>query len=148
MRASELATEFPTVTLATPAVDAARQMAGNDLPGLIVLGQDESPFCVLPAAQVLRMAVPQYIQDDPALAGVIDEAAADTFIDNLGDHTVRELLPPPNSRELPTVTPDATLLEIAALMAQLRVPVVAVVDGNTMHGAITADALLDHVLGT
>lgn len=122
-------------------------MAGNDLPGLIVLGPDGSPSTVLGGTQVLRMSVPLYIQDDPALAGVVDEAAADTFAGCLGDKTVRELLPeePP---ELPVVAATATLLEVAALMARVRIPVVAVVDGRRLVGAITVDSLLDHTLGT
>ncbi|HZE42033.1 MAG TPA: CBS domain-containing protein [Stackebrandtia sp.] len=148
MRASDLATDFPTVTLDTPALEAARLMAGNDLPGLIVLGDNGSPCTVLAATQVLRMAVPRYIQDDPTLAGVIDEAAADTFVNGLGGRTVRELLPD-ETRELPVVPADATLLEIAALMAQVRIPIVAVLGADKrMTGAITADSLLDRVLAT
>lgn len=147
MRARELATEFPTVTLDTPALEAATVMAGNDLPGLIVLGEDGLPYTVLPGTQVLRLAVPLYIQDDPALARVVDEATADAFVSALDGRTVRQILPD-EKHELPVVDGGATLLEAAALMAQLHSPVVAVVDGDAMIGAITVDGLFDHVLGT
>jgi CBS domain-containing protein len=49
---------------------------------------------------------------------------------------------------LPVVGPDATVLEVAALMARARTPLVAVVAGGEMLGAITLDALLDRMLGT
>lgn len=147
MHAGALAREFPTVTLDTPALEAARLMAANDLPGLVVLGGDGRPCTVLGGTQVLRLAVPLYIQDDPTLAGVVDEAAADTFTTRLGDRTVRQLLPD-EPLELPVVDADATLLEVAALMARVRVPVCAVVDGDRLIGAITVDSLLDHALGT
>jgi hypothetical protein len=38
-----------------------------------------APFTILPGTQVLRLAVPRYCQDDPALARVVDEAHADAF---------------------------------------------------------------------
>jgi CBS domain-containing protein len=45
------------------------------------------------------------------------------------------------------VNPNATVLEVAALMARTRTPLVAVVDpGGALRGAITLDALLDRVL--
>jgi hypothetical protein len=34
------------------------------------------------------MAIPTYCQDDPALARVVDEAAADVFLRGFGDQTV------------------------------------------------------------
>lgn len=147
MHAGALAREFPTVTLDTSALEAARLMAGNDLPGLIVLGGDGRPCTVLGGTQVLRLAVPTYIQDDPTLAGVVDEAAADTFTARLDGKTVRQLLPD-ETLDLPVVDARSTLLEVAALMARVRVPVCAVVDDGALIGAITVDSLLDHALGT
>jgi CBS domain-containing protein len=92
------------------------------------------------------MAVPDYCQADPALARVIDEPAADVFLRGLGERTVAQCLPR-ERRELPVVNPDATVLEIAALMARIRSPLVAVVNAKgTMLGAITLDALLDRLL--
>jgi CBS domain-containing protein len=47
------------------------------------------------------------------------------------------------------VDPDATVLEIAALMARTRSPLVAVVDeAGMMRGAVTLDALLDRMLAS
>jgi CBS domain-containing protein len=144
MLASDLAVAFPTVRLDTSAIDAARLLAGQDLPGLIVVDDGELPLTILPDTEVIRMAVPRYCQVDPALAKVVDEAAAtDLFLHELSGCTVAECLPGERP-ELPVVEPDATVLEIAALMARAQSPLLAVVgrqDG--LLGAITLDALLD-----
>ncbi|GGK75405.1 hypothetical protein Sme01_51040 [Sphaerisporangium melleum] len=145
MHARDLVSGFPTVTADTPAVEAARLLAERDLPGLIVLDGDGLPLCVLPGTQVLRLAVPRYCQDDPALARVIDEDQADAFVRGLGARTVGECLPE-QPRELPITDPDATLLEVAALMARTKSPLVAVVDGDRLLGAITLKALLNRAL--
>jgi CBS domain-containing protein len=137
-----------TVVEGTPARDAARVLAAQDLPGLVVVDGKGRPLTVLAGTQVLRMALPSYCQDDPALARVVDEAAADVVLDGIGDRTVADLLPR-NRPELPAVSADATLLEVASVMARSNVPLVAVVDsGRVMTGAITLDGLLDRMLGT
>jgi CBS domain-containing protein len=143
MRAGDLATPFPTVTLDTPTIEAARLLAGQDLPGLIVLDERGCPFTILPGTRVLRMAIPSYYLDDPALARVIDEAAADVLLRELGDRMVAQALPE-HRPELAVVSPDATVLEIAALMAHTDTPLVAVVgQDRALRGAVTLDALLD-----
>ncbi|WP_117213518.1 CBS domain-containing protein [Allorhizocola rhizosphaerae] len=147
MRASDLTVEYPTVTMSTPAIEAARILAGGDLPGLIVVDDDGKPLLVLPGTQVLRLAVPPYCQDDPALARVIDEAAADVFIRELDGRTVQECLPE-KPKELPVVEGRATALEMAAMMARTRSPLVAVTAADgTLAGVVTIHALLDRVLG-
>jgi CBS domain-containing protein len=146
MRASDLARPFPTVGVDTPALEAARLLAGENLPGLIVVDEAGRPTTILPGTQVLRLAIPTYCQEDPNLARVVDEAAADVFLRGVGDRTVAECLPR-EPRELPVVDPDATLLEVAAVMAQARSPLVAVAPaGKPLIGAITLDALLDRML--
>ncbi|WP_043620026.1 CBS domain-containing protein [Nonomuraea candida] len=145
MRARDLAVEFPTVTLDTPALEAARLLADQDLPGLILIGDDGRPLSILPGTQVLRLAVPAYCQDDPALARVVDEAHADGFLRRLGGRTVRESLPE-QPRELPVTDAQATVLELAALMARTRSPLVAVMDQGRLLGAVTLQSLLDHAL--
>ncbi|QYC41821.1 CBS domain protein [Nonomuraea coxensis DSM 45129] len=146
VRARDLLADFPTVGLDSPVIDAARMLADHDLPGLIVVDDDRTPFTILPGTEVLRLAVPTYCLDDPALARVVDEAHADTFLDGLDGRTVREALPQ-RPRELPLTDPDATVLELAALMARTRSPLVAVVtDDQRLIGAVTLQALLDRVL--
>lgn len=146
MRARDLINDLPSVRPETAALEAARLLAGQRLPGLIVLDDFRRPVTILPGTDVLKMAVPRYYQSDPTLARVVDEATADVFADHLGDKTVAEVLPD-ELRELPVVDDDATALEIASVMARSRSPLVAVVDeAGAFIGAVTLGDLLDRVL--
>jgi CBS domain-containing protein len=147
MLARQLARQFPTVGLDSDALAAARILAEQRLPGLIVLDDRGLPHTVLPGSQVLRFVVPTYVQDDPALARAFDETSADGMCASLIDRTVRDLLPKKNDRlEIPIVEPDATSIEIAAQMAGMRSPIVAVVENDELLGAITVSTLLAHLL--
>ena len=138
---------FPTVTLDTDALEAARLLSEHRLPGLIVLDDDSHPYTVLPGSQVLRFVVPTYVQDDPALARAYDEKSADALCAKLASRTVRDVLPKQKDLlHLPIAAPDATSIEVAALMARLRSPIVAVVEDGTLLGAITVSDLLTHLL--
>ena len=141
MHAEQIAEAYPVVTLDTSAREAAELLATQRLPGIIVVDKDQRPFSVLPASQVVRCLVPSYVQDDPSLARVIDESLADRVADKLAKVTVRQMLPA-EPAELPVVNHDDTVLEVAAIMARLRCPVVAVVKDNDIIGAITAPRLL------
>jgi CBS domain-containing protein len=80
---------------------------------------------------------------------VYDEKASDELFGRLSGSTVKDVLPRPQDvDELPVVDPDATTIEVAAVMAGMHSPVVAVVDGDEILGAITVSRLLDHVLST
>ena len=149
MRARELAEDFPTVSLDTGAMEAAQTLSRERLPGLIVLDAEGRPYTVLPGSQVLRFLVPPYVQDDPRLARVYDEKASDELCAKLSDSTVRDLLPERHDvDEIPVVDHDATTIEVAAVMARMHSPVVVVVDGDAVLGAITVRRLLDHLLPT
>jgi CBS domain-containing protein len=147
VNAADLAEPFPTVALDTDALTAARTIGDARLPGLIVVDEDGSPYTVLGGSQVLRFMVPQYIQDDPALARVYDEEASEKLLGRLDAKTVHDLLPKKQDRDdLPAVDQDATLVEVAAVMAQMRSPLVAVLDQDgRVHGAITVSRLLEHL---
>ena len=148
MRARDLLTQCRVVRLGTAAIEAARLLAAEDLRGLVVLDDHDMPMTVLAGTQVLRLGVPAYIQDDPALARVVDEASADVFLRELGDRTVAECLPEQPS-ELPVVPPEATVLEVAALMARTRVPLVAVVDPERgLLGAVTLVTLMNRIVAS
>ena len=151
MTARKLAQPFPLVTPDTDAMEAAQTMAAQRLPGLIVCGDDGRPYTILPGSQVLRFLIPSYVQDNPVLAGALDEEASDELCRKLVHRTVRDLLPqPPDLDELPVVDVDATSLEVAEVMARMHSPLVAVIDdhaaGNRVIGAITVSRLLDHIL--
>jgi hypothetical protein len=151
MRAGDLAQSFETVTPDTEAMAAAQFMAAARLPGLIVCGDDQRPYTIVPGSQVLRFLIPDYLQKTPALARALDERASEDLLRKLAHTTVRDLLPHPQDlHELPVVDVQATPLEVAAVMARMHSPVVAVVDeeggSGRVVGAITASQLLEHLL--
>lgn len=147
MEARELAEEFPVVGLDTDALTAARMMGERRHPGLIVCDGDGRPYTVLPGSQVLRFMIPAYVQDDPALARVFDDESSDKLMGKLSHQTVQDLLPQRQDRtELPVVDPDATSLEIAAVMTRMHSPIVAVVDEDArLLGAVTISRLFEHI---
>ena len=141
MQAEEIAEEFPVVGIDSPVLEAARMLAEHRLPGIVVLTADRQPYAVLPASQVVRFIVPGYVQDDPLLAAVLEEPMADRAAEKLGGKTVRELLPQ-RQLPLPAVDADNTIIEVAAIMARLRSPLIAVMQEGRLHGVITASRLL------
>jgi len=136
-----MAEDFPVVSIDSSALAAARMLAEHRLPGIVVTDASGKPYAVLPASQVVRFIVPQYVQDDPALAGVLDESMADRASDKLGSKTVRDVLPE-HLLNVPSAHADDTIIEVAALMARLRSPLIAVMKDGEMYGVITASRLL------
>ncbi|OBA82646.1 hypothetical protein A9W99_11065 [Mycobacterium sp. 1164966.3] len=145
MRAEDFAEDFPAVTIDSDALDAARTLAEHRLPGLLVTDAAGKPYAVLPASQVVRFIVPRYVQDDPSLAGVLNESMADRCAEKLRGKKVRDVLPD-HLIDVPPVNADDTIIEVAATMARLRSPLLAVVDGGRLLGVITASRLLDAAL--
>lgn len=144
MRARELAEPFLTVQLDTDAVTAARTIGDEHQPGLIVCDEQGRPHTVLPGSQVLRFMIPTYVQDDPTLARVYGETEADKLMTRLSQKKVRDLLPRRHDRdELPVVDADATSLEVAAVMARMHSPIVAVVEDDRVLGAVTVSRLFE-----
>lgn len=141
MHAEEIVEEYPVVAIDSDAMAAARLLAEHRLPGLVVTDPAGKPYAVLPASQVVRFIVPGYVQDDPSLAGVLNETVADRAAEKLGGKTVREVLPE-HLPEVPTAGAADTLIEVAATMARLRSPLIAVVKDGKLHGVITASRLL------
>ena len=151
MLAKALAAPYPTVRMDTSAREAAQLLAERHLPGLIVVDEHDHPVAILPGSQVLRLLVPTYVQDDPTLARVLDEKYADRICEVLIGKTVADMLPSDSARRtLPVVAPDDTVLEIAALMAANRSPIVAVVEERDKRapliGAVSVSDLLERLL--
>ena len=141
MHAEDFVEEFPVVTVDSSALEAARTLAEHRLPGIVVTDSSGLPYAVLPASQVVRFIVPTYVQDDPSLAGVINESWADKAAEKLGNKSVRDVLPE-HLQDIPSANADDTIVEVAALMAQLRSPLIAVLKDGRLHGVITASRLL------
>ncbi len=147
MHAEDFVEQFPVVTLDSNALDAARMLAEHRLPGIVVTDSAGKPSAVLPASQVVRFLVPTYVQDDPSLAGVIDESWADKAAEKLAGKAVRDVLPE-HLQDIPSANADDTIIEVAALMAKLRSPLIAVMKDGRLHGVITASRLLAAALRT
>lgn len=130
----------------TDGLTAARMLTEHNRPGLIVVDDQNHPIAVLPGSQVLRVLIPSYVQDDPALARVLDEQFADQLCERLAEHRVRELVPK-EPVPLPLARPDDTVLEIAAMMAANRSPLVAVVDREGEGGVLTGAVVISDLLG-
>lgn len=142
MHAEDIAEEFPVVTTDSNALEAACTLAEHRLPGLLVTDSSGRPYAVLPASQVVRFIVPTYVQDDPSLAGVINESMADRAAEKLGGKVVRDVLPE-HLTDVPAANADDTIIEVAALMARFRSPLIAVMKEGKLLGVITASRLLD-----
>ncbi|WP_158853910.1 CBS domain-containing protein [Saccharothrix deserti] len=150
MRARDLAEDYPLVQLTDDAMTAARLIAEQRRPGVVVVDDENHPVTVLPGSQVLRFIVPGYVQEDPSLARVYDErGGAEACVNKLEGRMVKELLPPKEKRhEIPKVSGDATVIECAATMARLHSPLLLVTDDDTIHGVVTASHLLEVILST
>ena len=146
MHAEDIAEDFPVVSIDSGALDAARLLAEHRLPGIVVTDSAGKPCAVLPASQVVRFIVPRYVQDDPALARVLNDSAADRAAQKLGGKRVRDVLPE-HLVDVPAANADDTIIEVAALMVRLRSPLIAVMKNGKLHGVITASRLLSAALG-
>jgi CBS domain-containing protein len=141
MRAEEIAEDYPVVSIDSDAFEAARLIAEHSLPGLVVTDASGKPSAVLPAFEILRFMMPRYVRDDPTLAGVLGESADDQAAQHLAGKRVEELLPE-YLRNIPSADARDTAIKVAAQMAQLRTPLIAVTKDGKLHGVITASRLL------
>jgi hypothetical protein len=115
-------------------------IAEHSLPGLIVRDASQKQYAVLLAAEVLHMILPRYVQDDVTLAGVMGDALVD-HAQSLAGKTVGDVVPRP-PKKLPSVDARDGVIKVAAEMAQLRCPLIAVTKNGTLHGVITTSRLL------
>ncbi|MFE7276097.1 CBS domain-containing protein [Streptomyces sp. NPDC057623] len=150
MRARDLAEPYTFVTTDDDAIDAARMLAEQSLPALLVLDSDGQPYAIVPGSQIIRQFIPAYIAEDPLLAGVVDERNDAEVAERLTGLTVAEWVP--RQRYLPPVVgPDARPMEVAALNARSHCPLVAVVerDGTqvALLGTVTAARFMQHFVG-
>ncbi|MEU9238284.1 hypothetical protein [Streptomyces sp. NPDC048385] len=90
MRARDLAEPYPFVTMDDDAINAARMLAEQLLPALLVLDADGQPHAIVPGSQLVRQLIPAYIAEDPALAGVVGERHEDELAERLAGLTVAE----------------------------------------------------------
>ena len=149
MDARQLVRRTPVVRPADALAPALAAMLAADLPGLVVRLDRE--FLVIPASQALRAVLPRYVLDDAALGRVWDEASADVLMQRLAGKQVADLVAAIDRDRDPdgpdhVVEADATVVELAAVMAAAHLPLVAVVEDGRLLGVVTVDDLLGRLL--
>lgn len=137
----------PVVHADSDALSVVTSLVHNHWDGLVVVNDERWALATVSLSQVLRLALPDYIEEDVSLARVYAERVADTFAETLRDRRVHEVMPRPVSKHPPVlVRPEATLLEVAAVMAVEKTAIVAVVEHARTIGSVGAHAVLSATL--
>ncbi len=144
MRARDLAAPYPSLPTDAAASEVARVLAQEEVDVVFIERQGQLQGVVSDIGLLVRM-LPGYIIEDPKLAQVMEEGATDLLWRRLEGHTAGELLPRKGG-EVPQVDGNATLMQVAAVMAGARAPMVAVREGGRLIGGITSSALLTSLL--
>lgn len=98
---------------------------------------------------VLQLMVPDYVLDDPSLAGVFDENGAGELWEHLDERTIGELMDDDGVtvRRILTVEPDDTLIEMAARMVDARTQIARVSGAaNDAPTFVTLPAVMSAIL--
>ena len=128
MRASDIQIALQPITRATTALEAARLIAADRLAALVIANEEGTPVAVVSAVDALGLLVPNYIMSDLSLSGVFSETGAEDVWNGTAQRAIAELLDDTGVRkhELLKVDADATLVEIAAQMADERAQIALV----------------------
>ena len=143
-RARDLAAPYPSVSTDAPAADVARILAEEEVDVVFIERQGQLQGVVSDIGLLSRL-LPSYVIEDPKLAQVMEETAADLLWRRLEGRRADQLLAKAGG-ENPQVDGDATLMEVAAAMVAARAPLVAVREGGQLVGGITSSALLARLL--
>jgi signal-transduction protein with cAMP-binding, CBS, and nucleotidyltransferase domain len=143
-RARDLAAPYPSLPIDAPAAEVARVLAEEEVDVVFIERHGQLQGVVSDIGLLARL-LPSYVIEDPKLAQVLEEGAADLLWRRLEGRRADELLAKAGS-EIPQVEGDATLIEVAAAMAGARAPLVAVREGGRLIGGITSSALLTRLL--
>jgi hypothetical protein len=144
MRARDLAAPYPSLPTDAAASEVARVLAQEAVDVVFIERQGQLQGVVSDIGLLTRL-LPSYVIEDPKLAQVLEEGAADLLWRRLEGQRADELLAKAGG-EIPQVDGDATLIEVAAAMAGARAPLVAVREGGRLVGGITSSALLTRLL--
>lgn len=144
MHAVDVVETLPTARLDDAFLPAVRAMVRHGLPGLVVVDDGGHVVACMSSVDLLRLALPRYLHEQPVLARVFDERHADQIADRLARTMVRDVVGQLAGR-IPTVRPEATLVEVAETMTQVGCSLTMVErgeDGDPV-GVVTANRLLE-----
>ena len=143
MRASDVVQTLPAARLVDAVLPAMRTVVRRDLPGLVVVDEQDQVVACVSLTDLLGLVLPRYMRDEPCLARTFGEAHADRVAEALLGTTVREVIGEVSER-IPVVRADATLVELAETMSRQRCALVMVEQRETgMLGVVTAGKLLE-----
>jgi CBS domain-containing protein len=145
VKARNLASPRETLRTDDPASEAARILSRHDVRAVLVVDAEGRLAGVLSDSELLRRLLPAYVEDNEALARVLDEAASDALYRRLEGRSVADLVPT-DREEAPVVQGDDTPVEVAAVMVRARASLVGVVDEERLIGGISIDDLVSHLL--
>lgn len=147
MKARDIASPHPRLAAGAPASEAAATLSRIDVRAALVVDPSGRLVGVLTDSQLLAALLPDYLEQDAALARVLEEDAGERLRRGLEGRTVADLLEPQEGPR-PEVDGDARLLEVAAMMVRTHRSLVGVVDGGELIGGISIDDLLTYLLRT
>ncbi|MDQ4093991.1 MAG: CBS domain-containing protein [Actinomycetota bacterium] len=142
MRAANVVETLPTARPGDDVLSAVGMVSRHGLPGLVVADERGEVVGCMSSIDLLRLALPPYVRADPGLARVFDEEHADRIAAALAGTRVRDVVGEATDR-IPMAPPQATVVELAELMARKCCPLVLVekAEGGTL-GIITVNRLL------
>lgn len=145
MRARNLASPRETIRNDAPAAQAATILARHDIRAILVVDEEGRFAGVLSDSELLHGLLPAYVEENVALARVLEESASEALYRQLENKTVADLMPA--DREVPPVVrADDTLVEAAVTMVRSRASLIGVVEGDRLIGGISIDDLISHLL--
>lgn len=147
MRARNIASRHHTIRADAPASEAAAVLSRVDVRAVLVTDADGRLAGVLSDSRLLATLLPDYVEEDVALARVLEEDAVDLLHRRLEGRTVIALLDAHEGPH-PQVSADARLLEVAAMMVATGLSLVGVQEDGRLIGGISIDDLLTFLLRT
>ncbi|WP_329113319.1 hypothetical protein [Streptomyces sp. NBC_01353] len=148
MHARDLARRCASVSADEAVLRAAELLAGEETPALLLVTREGHPVAFVEGHHLLAGILPDSVREDPLRATAIAGRLDDEVRQNMAALTVADVLPR-RRPALSLVSPHASPLQMAAVMARTGSPVVAVVEYDTddrphLLGSVTAAALLAH----
>lgn len=148
MRASDVVQTLPAARLSDAVLPAMRSVARRELPGLVVVDEQDRVVACVSLTDLVRLVLPRYLRDEPCLARTFGEAHADRVAEGLAGAVVRDVVGQVPER-IPVVRADATLVELAETMSRQRCALVMVEQRETgVLGVVTAGRLLEVLVDT
>jgi CBS domain-containing protein len=143
VRASDLAQTLPTARLVDGVLPAMRTVVRRELPGLVVVDEQDQVVACVSVTDLLGLALPRYLRGEQCLARTFSEAQADRIAEWLLGAAVRDVVGDVTER-IPVVRSDATVVELAETMSRRRCALVMVEQRETgVLGVVTAGRLLE-----